>query len=398
MKVLHLVKTSHGAHWAARQAKVLTSLGVEVHVAVPDILGPAMPLWTAAGAEIHTFPFNLPSLNLYDWFKTLRLFRSLVGDLRPDIIHSHFVITTCIMRAALGKSCTIPRIFQVPGPLHLEHALPKAVELSLAAACDYWVASSKCILQLYLRAGIPNRRLFLSYYGMELDPFTNPSRRVLRNSLGITSRQLVVGNVNHMYPPKYYLGQTVGLKCHEDIIDALARVISFDKDVVGVLVGGASITNKRYEQALRKRAIKKGRGRIHVTGLVPTEIAQNAWCDFDLAVHVPISENCGGVIEPLAAGIPVIASDVGGIPEVVIPERTGYLLPPRKVDLLSNTILEVIQSKNESLKLASNGQKLVREMFNVKRTGLEIYAIYEHLLGSCNSRPPSFDSHAFADQ
>ena len=52
------------------------------------------------------------------------------------------------------------------------------------------------------------------------------------------------------------------------------------------------------------------------------EVAQS-WPDYDCAVHVPLSENCGGVVEPLLAGVPTIAGNVGGLPEVVHHHRTG---------------------------------------------------------------------------
>ena len=60
----------------------------------------------------------------------------------------------------------------------------------------------------------------------------------LRAKLGIPQRALMVGNINLIYPPKRYLAQTVGLKCHEDVIEAISLVQRVRDDVWGVLVGG----------------------------------------------------------------------------------------------------------------------------------------------------------------
>jgi hypothetical protein len=50
----------------------------------------------------------------------------------------------------------------------------------------------------------------------------------------------IVGNANFMYPPKWYLGQRIGLKAHEDVIDALGLVTKQRSDVLGVLIGGTA--------------------------------------------------------------------------------------------------------------------------------------------------------------
>ncbi len=47
--------------------------------------------------------------------------RQLIEAVKPDLIHTHHVTTTVMLRLALGRRHSIPRVFQVPGPLHLEH-------------------------------------------------------------------------------------------------------------------------------------------------------------------------------------------------------------------------------------------------------------------------------------
>src|SRR5579862_630893 len=70
-------------------------------------------------------------------------------------------------------------------------------------------------------------------------------------------------------------------------------------------------------------------GRILMPGELPFADVQQCWADFDCAIHVPVSENCGGVVEPLLAGVPTIAGDVGGLPEVVMHGVTGIMVPIR---------------------------------------------------------------------
>jgi glycosyltransferase involved in cell wall biosynthesis len=398
MKVLHVVKTSEGAPWAARQARMLRQLGAEVHVALPVPTGTAVSAWVDAGAEIHIADLSLPVRAPHKIPAVLEATRRLVSQVRPDVIHSHFVTTTCTLRLALGRNHPIPRVYQVAGPLHLEHWPSRLFEISLAGSADYWVGSSRCIVALYQRARIPKDRLFLSYYGW-FDDSEEPPRRegALRTLVGASTEDVLIGNLNYMYPPKYALGQTVGLKCHEDVIDALGAVIRKQPKVLGVFVGGAWGDSVWYEERLRRRARHRAGDRIRFAGAFPYPVARRLWADFDLGIHVPLSENCGGVPEPLFAGVPVIASNVGGLPEVVMEARTGYLTPPRHPRLLARTILEVLSDMPGARRLAERGRRLVKVMFDARRTSTEISEIYDFLLHRRSRPPPPFDGAAFVD-
>jgi glycosyltransferase involved in cell wall biosynthesis len=116
------------------------------------------------------------------------------------------------------------------------------------------------------------------------------------------------------------------------------------------------------------------------------------WPDFDCAIHVPLSENCGGVLEPLYAGIPTIASRVGGLPEVVIDEVTGKLVQSRSPEALAVAILQVLNDLEHYKTLAQRGHELVKNMFNIARTSQEVADIYQYALGRTMAKPVSFDS------
>lgn len=119
-----------------------------------------------------------------------------------------------------------------------------------------------------------------------------------------------------------------------------------------------------------------------------------AWHDFDLAVHVPSSENCGGVVEPLQAGVPVIAARVGGLPEVVFEGLTGQLVSPGNVEALATAISAALNQLDTMRVEAARGAALVTTMFDVARTAKEVADIYQHV-SSAAPRPVHFDSTAF---
>ncbi len=226
MRVLHVSKTSDGGRWAALQVRELVRSGIEVDVALPSLQGGSMDLWNTTGARLHAVDLSFPASRPWLARVVIRDTRRLVDRVRPDVIHSHFVATTLTLRAALGRNASVPRLFQVPGPLHLEHRFYRMGEIASAGSSDYWIASSRCTRGHYLRAGIPDRRVFLSYYGVEQNATTSAVPAGLRARLAIPPDALVVGNINMFYGPKRHLGQRTGLKAHEDVLEALRIVMS----------------------------------------------------------------------------------------------------------------------------------------------------------------------------
>jgi len=381
MKALHLLKTSEGGNFAARQAARLVANGVEIHAVLPSRDGAAVQLWESTGAVLHFANLDFPVQEPWRISERLRTMRDLVERIRPDVIHSHFFGTTLIMRYALGKTHLTPRFFQVPGPLHLENRVFRAWELSSSGPSDSWIASSDYIKSLYLQAGISAERVSRSYYGLAIDLNIQRTSFRLHDHLGLAHSTKLIGNVSYMYAPKLYLGQTVGLKCHEDLIDAMAAVNAVREDTYGVLIGGPWGRRAHgYEQRLRDRAFKKGHGRILLLGVLSREMIDSVWTDFTLVAHVPLSENCGGVVEPLLSAVPVIASRVGGLPEIVEDGVTGDLVPVRSPLTLSEKILKVLENPLAAKERAQKGQARVRKLFDINQTSAQIDSLYEAAL------------------
>ena len=378
VRVLHLVKTGVGARWALRQMRELVGLGVDVHVALPPRAKLAAA-YAEAGVQVHALQTSLPIRRPDRIPGLLRDVRVLVDTISPDIVHSHFVGTTLTMRLALGRDDPTPRLFQVPGPLHLESRLFRALEIRSAGPADRWVGSCSWTCERYRRSGIAPHRVFLSFYGSDLDEITPREPGLLRSELGLDSSVPIVGMVAFMYAPKRYLGQTRGLKGHEDLVDALVIVRRTRPDVVGVFIGGAWDGAAAYERRVREYAAKRlGDGarflgtRTDVPALYP---------DISLAVHPSHSENLGGAAESLLLGVPTIATDVGGFPDIVVPGETGWLVPSHAPDRLAAAIVEALDDPIEARRRAAAGQALTRDLLDVRRNAREIESIYHTVLG-----------------
>jgi glycosyltransferase involved in cell wall biosynthesis len=380
MKVLHIVKTAVGANWAYEQVRVLCSLGIEVFVALPSDTEGLAPKYRQAGATVLRANLDLPAREPWRLPATLRACRQLVADVRPDLIHTHHVGTTFVARLALGKNSPIPRVFQVPGPLHLEHRFFAWLDVTLAGPRDFWIATCRWTHQKYLDLGINPARVFLSYAGTDTKPFTGVRTGILRNELGVSAEVPLIGMVAYMYAPKRFLGQRQGLKGHEDFISALSLVREINREVRGVIIGGPWGLAARYENRLRHLGAKVCDGSLAFLG-TRRDIAA-IYPDLDLAIVPSHSENCGGAVEPLLSGVPVVATNVGGLPDLVQDHKTGWLVPSRNPQALARAILDALQNPAETRRRAIEGQRLARSLFAVEKTGHEVAVIYEKIIKS----------------
>ena len=376
MRVLHLVKTSVGATWALRQMRELVRLGVEVHVTLPEDVGLA-PQYREHGIKVHILDSATSVTQPLSNPKRFERLRSLVDQIQPDLIHSHFVQTTLTMRLAL-RSYSIPRLFQVPGPLHLEHALFSQLDIRSSTVDDYWMATCRWTQSTYLTMGIHEERVFLSFYGTDLPMEINRQQAYLRNNLEITSDSFLVGMVAYMYAPKRYLGQRRGLKGHEDLIDALALCRAKGLSVYGIFLGGAWGKADSYERTVRKYG-EKILGEKAIFLGTRQDVLQ-LYPDFNVAVHPSHSENLGGAVESLMMAIPTIATNIGGFPDIVIPDETGWLVPPRDPQALADAIEEVLQNPQHAHSLAQQGQSLVQRVLDIRQTAQEVLNAYHAIL------------------
>ena len=103
----------------------------------------------------------------------------------------------------------------------------------------------------------------------------------------------------------------------------------------------------------------------------------------DIFVHTPVWEGLGvAVIEALAAGLPVVASRVGGIPELISDGETGLLIPAQDPSALRNALLRCVRCPDWAKTLGAQGQATVRAHFDIETTARANEALYYELLAA----------------
>jgi glycosyltransferase involved in cell wall biosynthesis len=82
----------------------------------------------------------------------------------------------------------------------------------------------------------------------------------------------------------------------------------------------------------------------------------------------------------MAAGCPVVATRVGGLPDLIEDYKTGRLVPPRDADALASAVRDLLQSPHTARELGGNGQEFVRQRFTVRRLLDDMDYLYRQLL------------------
>jgi len=171
-----------------------------------------------------------------------------------------------------------------------------------------------------------------------------------------------------------YAGRLVARKGLGDLLVALSRVVKKKKNTKIILVGRGGLKNH-----LQKIALRLGiSNNIIFTGQIPIDELIRHYAGADVFVLPSYYEGQGLVLlESMACGTPVIATRVGGIPEVVTDGENGLLVEPRKPEHLADAILKMIDDKELRIKLGKKGRETAVKKYDWKIIAEKMEKIYE---------------------
>jgi len=118
-----------------------------------------------------------------------------------------------------------------------------------------------------------------------------------------------------------------------------------------------------------------------------TEVAallRSAHCYVQSSVVTPSGKMEGipvSIMEAFASGLPVVASELSGIPELVRPGVTGLLVPPADPLALANALITFYENPREAARMAQAGRALVAKEFDIHHSAVQLSALFEQLLG-----------------
>jgi glycosyltransferase involved in cell wall biosynthesis len=189
-------------------------------------------------------------------------------------------------------------------------------------------------------------------------------RNALLDELDLPEETRLIGTVANLRP----------VKGHRYLLQAAVSVLRSFPHAHFVLIGEGEL-----RAALQAQATELGISR-HVHLLGQRNNAARLVQAFDLSVLASLHEGLPNtLLEALAAGVPVIATAVGGIPELITNGETGYLVPTADEARLAGQITTVLSNEDVSRRMAQQGRTFVLEQFSMQRTVAATELLYDEL-------------------
>ena len=294
--------------------------------------------------------------------------RKLIRQYKPDIIHTHLFSADVWGRiAAMG---VVPaKIISTEHNMGYEEGRwKKALKHFLSYFNDVIVAVSEGVRD-YLIIGqrIEKTRVKVIYNGIDLEKFLFRGTQLARYGEGVL--RIVT------------IGRLVPAKAQETLIEAMYQLADEYPQATLQIIG----TGPRIQELgdiVKKLHLEKS---IEFVGSVAN--TANYLNKADLFILPSVLEGLGmAAVEAMAIGVPVIATNIPGLNEVVINEETGLLFEPLDSQGLVGQIKRLLKDTKLQERMILNGRDRVEKMFSVEQMIREYEELYEHLTSNIKHR------------
>lgn len=321
--------------------------------------------------RVRFFPLDMSrQVNL----KTINKISKIINDSKINIVHSMGSRADFFARIASRKIPSVRVINTIAMLVEgydvnlLRKTIYKFADRYSSKFVSHYITVSKALKQkLIQERKIPEEKISVIYNGVELDRY-NPGRfksNKLRESIGIEDDCIIVGAI----------GRLVYQKGFQYLIEAAKKLHQKNYKIRFVIVGQGPENYK-----LRQMAESSGISKICTFTGQRFDIPQ-LLSDFDVFALPSVLEGLPRVvIEAMAMEKPIVASDIDGVREELIPDRTGLIVPPRDSEALSDAIAYLINNKDRASQLGREARKSATIRFDLKRTVSSVESLYEKVM------------------
>lgn len=313
--------------------------------------------------------------------------REIIGDIKPDIVHTHASKAGALGRTAAHK-------LKVPVIVHTFHGnvfkgyfnpiknyLYKNIERKLAAKSTAIIAISELQKKELVNEHkiCPENKIHVIPLGFDLSRFNenkSDKRKRFRKEFNVKENEIAIG----------ITGRLVPIKNHKLFLSAIALLKN--KSIYkfkSFIIGDGEIRQQLVEYAHTLNLTTSSPDNI----LPEADIIFTSWRkDIDvvnagLDIVALSSDNEGtpvSLIEAQASGKPIVTTDVGGIKDIVLPNITAYVIPRGDAEQMACKLHELIENNELRNKMAGQGWQHVKDKFHYTRLVSDMKTLYDSLL------------------
>jgi glycosyltransferase involved in cell wall biosynthesis len=357
MKVLH-IETGRHLYGGALQVRYLleglSARGIENILACPrdsEIAAAARPF--AVVEEVAMGGEADPRLFFY--------LSRILGRNRPNIVHVH---------SRRGADLWGPLAARLHGVKAILTRRVDNPEPGWLARLKYWpyeriVTISEGIRQVLLGEGIPEEKMVCVHSAVDLEDYRlTCNRNWFQTEFDLGPEEKAIGVV----------AQLIERKGHRYLIEAAPEVLEKCPQARFVFFGKGPL-REELENLCREKGIAD---KVRFAGF-RDDLPRILPC-LDLVVHPATMEGLGvSLLQAAAVGVPIVASGVGGIPEIVRNGKNGFLVRPREAQLLVEPILELLQDSDKARRMGKAGRQIVESEFSIPTMVAENMKVYSFL-------------------
>jgi len=360
VKILHI---DTGKGWRGGQQQVfnlhleLTRAGVDSHL-ITQRGGELLRRSEGAGLPV----YGLPLLGEWDLYSALKIAGRLKrGGFTHLHLHSSHAQGIGVLAAMLSGFRNVIATRRVD----FEPKSGVLNRIKYGGRIKRFVAISEAIKAILLAFGVPEEKISLVNSGVDPDRIKPGSGNPFRGELGISEGALLIGNISALTDHK---GQRY-------FIEAIPQILLKAPEARFVIVGSGEL-----EEDLKAQAAGLGlNDALTFTGFrSDVDEIMDALDIFVMSSHM---EGLGTIVmDALAASKPVVATQAGGIPEIIGEDRgAGLLVPPKDPAAIADAVLELIEDEGLAVSLAAAGRKRVVDKFSAKAMMEGNLALYREL-------------------
>lgn len=296
---------------------------------------------------------NLKELLKYIWCIFLGAYFSRIAKSHKlSHIHAHFATYPAFTALVISKLTRIPFTFTAHAhDIFLEKPLLKNVTQeakAVVAISDY----NRNYIADYCSNGVASK-IRVIHCGIDLNDFNQTIKT------GVNRKKTIVS-----------IGRLTKMKGFEYLIRALHKIkdkINFECHIIGEgpLKSALQklINNLGMQELIFLEGVKDSKSVKAILKQSDLLVVPSIWSDKDGQDGIPVA-----LMEAMASGIPVIASNISGIPELVIDRETGLLVEPKNEQVLAEKMLEVLTDKELQSRLAVAGRRKIETEFNIDKS------------------------------
>jgi glycosyltransferase involved in cell wall biosynthesis len=370
-KILYLSPTSQMGGGEQSLLGIITAIDktrFQPVVLCPDE-GPLVNKLREYKIEVIILPIpRLRRLNFILNFKTLYQLISIIKKDKIVLVHGNGTRENLVGGLA-GKINDIPVVWHcrnliVPGMVDWErhfYQLPSVI-----------IANSQAVSLRFLFKGRIPAKVKVIYNGVDVNTFSpNVDGKIIRDELEISSDEILIGMVGR-------IGEGKG---HKYFLEAAQKLTEFCKNCRFMVVGDTIFNEKLLTKNNFVKYCEKLGISSHVIFTGHRSDIPHIMASLDVLTLATEAEPFGRVlIEAMAAGKPVIATNAGGVPEIVLDGQTGILVPPRDSHALAAAMLTLVRDSKLRRKMGECGRKRAEINFSNKTMIEKVEQLYSQLI------------------